>query len=98
MDLEADRWGRGLPAVGVVQVREEQHAAAEEGEQHEDAVGSVQQRLLLPVLQTQTTSSEEEAELTASQPITSQLLLFQTARSDPDVTSVPQTESVYIVV
>lgn len=39
-----------LPAVGVVQVREEEHPAAEEAEQHEDAVDLMQHRGLLLVL------------------------------------------------
>lgn len=39
-----------LPAVGVVQVGEEQDPAAEEGEQHDAAVDFVQQQLLLVVL------------------------------------------------
>lgn len=39
-----------LPAVGEVQVGEEQDPAAEEGEQHDAAVDFVQQRLLLVVL------------------------------------------------
>lgn len=41
---------RHRPAVGPVQVREEQHPAAQEGEQQEHAVELVQQSVLLPVL------------------------------------------------
>lgn len=39
-----------LPAVGVVQVGEEQHSTTEECEQHEDSVHFVQERVLLLIL------------------------------------------------
>lgn len=39
-----------LPAVGVVQVGEEQNPTAEEGEQHENTVDFVQQSVLLLIL------------------------------------------------
>lgn len=62
--MEAERLRKGnysifqkspvpLPAVGEVQVREEQHPTAEEGEQHEDSVEFVQQSVLLLVLEPQ---------------------------------------------
>lgn len=38
--------GGGSPAVGVVEVGEEQHPAAEEGEQNHESVESVQNRVL----------------------------------------------------
>lgn len=41
-------WRR--PAVGEVQVREEQNPAAEEREEHDDAVDLVQQSVLLLIL------------------------------------------------
>lgn len=41
---------RRRPAVGEVQVREEQNPAAEETEEHDDAVDLVQQSVLLLIL------------------------------------------------
>lgn len=38
--------GGGSPAVGVVEVGEEQHPAAEEGEQNHESVEPVQNRVL----------------------------------------------------
>lgn len=48
-----------LPAVGVVQVGEEQHSTAEEREQHEDPVDFVQESVLLLILATWELSQAE---------------------------------------
>ena len=49
-----------LPAVGVVQVGEEQHPAAEEDEQHDDAVDFVEQSVLFLILKRQKQTEKDQ--------------------------------------